>query len=450
MQFTATPFREDGKPLGGRLVYDFPLAEAQKDGYFSPIRYQSVFDLEHPDQAIATAALTVLREDLAAGYDHLLMARVSTVPRAVAIAEIYRELGPDLGVAEIHSGVNKQARTLGHEQIANRSARILVCVDMLGEGYDLRELKVAALHDPRRSLGPTLQFIGRFARAGANVGHATAVATRSEQLLDRRLRRLYGETAAWDDLIEELSSAAVAEQQRVSDFEAGFPPDESRIVTRSIAPTMSAVVYRTFCDDWAPENLEAAYSTEALMTRPIPVNAAAQVLWFVIQTRTELPWTDEQLIEDVSHTLFVCYWDATRGLLYINGSSSDGVFKEVAERLCGADCRLIKDDDVYRAFAGLARPVPTNVGVLDIYNRSRRFSMFAGANVSEGFPTAEEATKFQTNVFAVGFSRRSTRKRRRQSQGSDLELPPGPKHRAVGYLVRQARYPAARYGGRRI
>jgi hypothetical protein len=33
VQFTATPFRLDGRPLGGRVVYAFPLGEAQRQGY---------------------------------------------------------------------------------------------------------------------------------------------------------------------------------------------------------------------------------------------------------------------------------------------------------------------------------------------------------------------------------------------------------------------------------
>ncbi|WP_346763412.1 hypothetical protein [Escherichia sp. E4694] len=35
---------------------------------------------------------------------------------------------------------------------------------MLGEGYDLPNLKIAALHDHHKSLAVTLQFIGRFTR----------------------------------------------------------------------------------------------------------------------------------------------------------------------------------------------------------------------------------------------------------------------------------------------
>jgi superfamily II DNA or RNA helicase len=34
IQFTATPFRNDGKDLGGKIVFNYSLGEAQEDGYF--------------------------------------------------------------------------------------------------------------------------------------------------------------------------------------------------------------------------------------------------------------------------------------------------------------------------------------------------------------------------------------------------------------------------------
>jgi hypothetical protein len=39
---------------------------------------------------------------------------------------------------------------------------LVICVDMLDEGFDLPELKIAAFHDIRKSLAVTLQLAGRF------------------------------------------------------------------------------------------------------------------------------------------------------------------------------------------------------------------------------------------------------------------------------------------------
>ena len=48
---------------------------------------------------------------------------------------------------------------------------------MLGEGFDLPEMKIAAIHDAKQSLPVTLQFIGRFTRTAhdANLGNASVI-----------------------------------------------------------------------------------------------------------------------------------------------------------------------------------------------------------------------------------------------------------------------------------
>jgi len=52
---------------------------------------------------------------------------------------------------------------------------------------------------------------------------------------------------------------------------------------------------------------------------------------------------------------------------------------------------------------GIDHLIPTNVGVLEVHDRDRRFAFYAGANVTEGFTDAEAQTKAQTNIFGSGF-----------------------------------------------
>ena len=110
VQFTATPYREDGKHLGGRIAYAYPLRLAQRHGYFARINYRSVIDLTDPDRAVATAAVEQLRADLAAGLDHLLMARVSSVERAKQVVALYEEIAPDLHPLRIDNKVKESTR----------------------------------------------------------------------------------------------------------------------------------------------------------------------------------------------------------------------------------------------------------------------------------------------------------------------------------------------------
>jgi superfamily II DNA or RNA helicase len=404
VQFTATPFREDNRSVDGKFVYVYPLREAQKDNIYGQIRYRSVFDIEDPDGAIARLAVELLLADLADGFEHLLMARCDTRTKAAAVLRIYETIAPQLNPVLVHAGLGKKEQQDSIRALQKGASRIVVCVDMLGEGFDLPELKVAAFHDPKRSLAPTLQLVGRFARVNSSVGDATVVAARSERLMDKRLGRLYGEDPDWNLVIRELTATAVSGEQAVAEFEAGFGSDSNVVATRTVAPKMSAVVFRTKCEDWNPQAVSDVFHSDDLMTDPLPVNHAERVMWFAIRRRSQVEWLETQTLEDVDHSLYVMHWDAARGLLFINHSANEGVSKHLAEAVCGDDVELIMDDIVYRAMGDIDRPIPTNVGVLDIYNHAHRFSMYAGANVSEGFTEAEESTKVQTNIFVVGFS----------------------------------------------
>ena len=404
VQFTATPFREDGRHLGGRLLYAFPLREAQRQGYFSTIDYVSVVALDDSDRAIASEAVSRLRADLAAGYDHLLMARVHRVGRANDLVALYQEIAPDLNPVVIHSNSPAGSRREALGAVDARGSRIVICVDMLGEGFDLPALKIAAIHDAHKSLGVTLQFVGRFARAsGTRLGGATVVVGRPELDYDEKLRRLYAEDADWNLIIRDLSETAVGDEQEVSEFEEAFGPLPDEVALRTLLPKMSTVAYRTDTLDWDPNAAVALFGEDRLLTLPLAINERDRVSWFVTENRGEVRWGDVPTLVEVGYDLYVLYWDETRGLLYINSSNTDSFHEELAKRVCGDSASRITGEEVYRVMAHVNRLVPTNVGVLDIRNRARRFSMFVGADVTEGFPTAEAQTKTKTNIFAYGF-----------------------------------------------
>jgi superfamily II DNA or RNA helicase len=403
VQFTATPFREDGKHIGGRLIYAFPLREAQRLGYFSRINYISVVNFQNQDLAIASRAIDQLREDLAGGLDHILMARVMRKTRADEILSLYKELASDLMPTVLHSGVAAKTRRAALEAVRSRKSRIIICVDMLGEGFDLPELKIAAIHDPHKSLGITLQFVGRFARvAPGRIGEASVVVGRPELDYDQNLRSLYSEDADWNVIIRDLSETAVGYQEDISQFEAGFGSLPDEVSLRNLVPKMSTVVYRTQTETWNPEGSLEIFPEDKLLTVPLAINPTERVAWFVTKEETQVRWGDLQTVQEVNYDLYVLYWDASRQLLYINSSNTNGHYQNLAAAV-GGDVERITGENVYRVMAEINRLVPTNVGVLDVRNRARRFSMHVGADVSEGFPVVEAQTKTQTNIFAYGY-----------------------------------------------
>jgi len=285
VQFTATPFREDGRHLQGRSIYSFPLREAQDQGYFSQIDYTSVIDFENADRALAEQSIARLRSDLAQGYDHVLMARVGGISRAKEVKRYYDDIAPDLVPVIINSQLSKREQKKALSSLRSRKSRIILCVNMLGEGFDLPALKVAAVHDPQKSLAVTLQFIGRFARTSdhGNFGGASMFIVRREIEVDRRLRELYAEDSDWNVVLRNLSEAAVDEQQNVSDFEDGFTSLPDEVALRSLLPKMSTVVYRCQTSTWEPHNIIDHFGEQNMLTQPIGLNAQAGVAWCVIE-----------------------------------------------------------------------------------------------------------------------------------------------------------------------
>lgn len=196
IQFTATPFREDGMALAGKVIYNYPLRDAQLDGYFKGIEFHPVreYNLKLSDQAIADKAVDLLRADLKSGYNHLMMVRAKSHKRATDLFEIYKQHA-DLTPVLIHSKVSNRARVMA--DIVKKKHRIIVCVDMLGEGFDLPELKIAAIHDQHQSPAVTLQFIGRLTRVDTALGDAKFVANIANQKTDHQMAALYKESADW-------------------------------------------------------------------------------------------------------------------------------------------------------------------------------------------------------------------------------------------------------------
>jgi superfamily II DNA or RNA helicase len=404
VQFTATPFRADGRHLGGRLTYAFPLREAQRLGYFSRIDYIPVTDFAEPDRAIARTAVERLRADVEAGLDHLLMARVNTIKRAEEVFAIYQDLAPDLAPVMVHSRVPGGLRRDGLRAVEQRTSRIVVCVDMLGEGYDLPALKVAAIHDAHKTLPVTLQFLGRFTRAESDrLGDACVVVNRPAPDYDETLRDLYADDADWNLVIRELAQNAVGAEQRTSDFEAGFGFLPEEVPIRALEPKMSTVAYRTQCTDWSPLAVHDIFPEQALLTPTVAVNREHNVAWFVTEERTPVQWGNLNTVEEIVYNLYVLYWDRGRQLLYINSSNTASVHRQLAEAVAGDTATIINGEHVYRVMAEVHRLVPTNVGLLDVRSRARRFSMHVGADVTEGFPTVEAQTKAKTNIFAYGY-----------------------------------------------
>lgn len=401
--FTATPFREDGKALPGKIIYNFPLQSAQEQGFFRPIHFLQVFEPDSllADSKIAEVAVARLREDLAAGLNHMLLARANTIEEAERLFQsIYQANYADLNPVVVHSYTTSRAQVL--RNIRSGAHRIIICVDMFGEGFDLPNLKVAALHSVHKSLGITLQFIGRFARSAGNVGAASFVANTAEDGVPEALESLYQEDADWNTLLSDLSYDAIDPQAKLSELIDNLKPvgndtTKLELSTLTLKPKISTEVFRAA--DFNPQNFGKAFRPAQTIYQP-HISREDRMLVFVVNQRDAIDWTDSRDIAVDSWDLYVAFYDEERQLLFVNSSRKKAAAK-LAESI-STNPIPIRNEDVFRAFSNVRRLVLHSVGLTSL-SRNVRYQMFAGLDVRDAIDPVLQHDKMKSNVMGVGY-----------------------------------------------
>ena len=402
IQFTATPYRNDEKPIGEKFIFNYSLHQAQQDGYFKPISFKPVieFNPKLKDKAIADAAIEQLREDFSKG--HIVMARVNSIPRAKEVFAIYQKF-PEFSPVEIHTGIKVTEREEIREKIINGQSRIVVCVDMLGEGFDLPELKIAAFHDIRHSLPVTLQLAGRFTRSRPDLGDATFIANIAEVNVKEEIRKLYQLDVDWNRLLPQISDSTIQKELDLVEFLDGFDELPEKLSLQNVCPAMSTVAYRTRCKRWHPDNFGAGIASfNALDKVYYNLNSREQTLIIMTGQQVPVAWAGMNEISSWDWQLYILHWDQSKQLLFIHSSSNAGHFKELAKAVA-EEVTLVTGPDIFRCLATVNRLKLQNVGLLEQYGRQISFTMRAGSDVESGISETQKQKAVKSNLFGTGF-----------------------------------------------
>jgi superfamily II DNA or RNA helicase len=240
---TATPTRRDGKPLPGELIYSYPLSLAISDGVYAPISFRPVACGEHedPDQVLATAAAARLADPVHREAGSRLLVRTGTQAQARALLDVYAELGVKLGLVLADTSPATVRQIL--REVTAGQKQGFVAVGAMSEGFDFPSLKIAAYHHPHRSLAPTLQFVGRLSRVGAEGVRGELLAIPEQ--VQGETAELYRQRRDWAELMPEIVEAAELREREIRRYvaraERTGPLD---IPPRAFAPPRSARIYR--------------------------------------------------------------------------------------------------------------------------------------------------------------------------------------------------------------
>lgn len=405
VQFTATPFRNNGEALGGRIIYNYTMGEAQRAKYFKHINLVSVEEYYkgEGDKAIAEKAVAILRRDLQSNYDHLLMARVEHKSRAEDILPIYKQIAPELNPIIVHSGLGQVKIRAALDALLSRQSRIVVCVKMLGEGFDLPSLKVAAIHDIHKSLAVTLQFIGRFTRKAQNVNDASVVVNVAEPEVEAGLHKLYAQGADWDNVLRRLSESRIGREIRLQEVVESLKEKgnlHNQLSLWNLRPTFTAMLFRTSCDEWSPESFEDVLPT--CSNHWFAVSNTEQILVILALDNSPVKWGNYRELSDSVYKLFIAHWNRERQalLVYSNDYQWCRVL-DTAKILCKSACELISGPQIFNVFNGVEYPLVRNLGTSKIGAIS--FTQYFGPNVTEGLSSIEASESNLSNLAGLGY-----------------------------------------------
>ncbi|MFL6192553.1 MAG: DEAD/DEAH box helicase, partial [Thermoanaerobaculia bacterium] len=326
---TATPFRLDRRRLPGKLIYHYPVGRALEAGIYREIVYHPVPapSPEAADPALCERACELLRHERKTSPDARLLIRTASVKGVASLKALYEARG--VRVREVHykKSMHENAEALGELRRGRLDG--VVCVGMLGEGLDIPELKVAALHTPPKSFPFTLQFIGRVSRPARGQSGPAHVVANPEQVAtprtSRELRRLYHEDASWRRLIPDLVAEVVGPLTggaRSAPASSKLPDD---LQPEDITPFFSARVARV-----EPGKLHLDAPVELgddVDIHEIPP-VSASFRGFVTARELAPPWAARLDLLSTVYDLHLFYYDKASEILF-SSTTSEEVFNEI-------------------------------------------------------------------------------------------------------------------------
>ncbi len=381
--FTATPFRMDRKELKGEIVYTYPLSMAYRDGIFGEVRYIPIDEAPEKDKLIAKEAERIFFNDRQQGYDHYLMIRTDTREKARQLEQLYQE-ETTLILKRIDSSMSFRTVEICINDLKEKRIDGIICVDMLGEGFDFPNLKIAAIHSPHKSLASTLQFIGRFARTNAeNIGVAKFIAMNNEELIIENYR-LFTNDAVWQEIIVDMSERTIRKEEEVKKNLGeyvrgdGTSSSEDVISLHSLRPNCHAKVYQI-----SGFNIKGEFPKICGVGDNIYRNPADNTIVGVGIIKNRPKWSETEHVLDVQNYLFIVHFQKATSLLFIYSQMKSELDYQLIAEAFTADYDKIPRNEIHRVLGELQEFEMFNTGMQNRFSESgESYRIYAGSNVA--------------------------------------------------------------------
>lgn len=411
--FTATPFRNDLKELPGRLIYVYPVKRSYDEGVLTQIRFEPVdANGGDIDVEIARMAESVLKRDRKNGLNHLLMVRTDGQKRSEELLELYRT-NTSLKLELIHSGKSYNVVKETVQKLRERKLDGIVCVDMLGEGFDLPYLKIAAIHSPHKSLAITLQFIGRCARSNArDIGNATFIACPAEIQIEGE--KLYEEGKVWQEIIPNLADLTIEQEAFNKETFEEFAPLSGRAgeldssALRRVSPYCHVKVYQTTVSPNLRTPLKFGKRSRVVLRE---LNQHSKTLVVIVEREHYPRWSWSKDFATSVFELYVVYFDKDAGLLFVHTSSkSETTYANLVEALCKGEAKQLPEQEIDKVLADMEDYEFFNVGLRSRIRstKSETYRIIAGPDLQDTITPTDGMNFVRGHVFAKAKDKNET------------------------------------------
>lgn len=437
---TATPFRRDKKDIRARLIYNYPLRQAYQDKLFSHINLVMVKTQQFATPDDKNIAIAIKAEECyrtRAHQDHRIIIRTDRKHDADQLHAIYKT-HTQLNLLVIHSKLGNAAISSRIRQLTDGEIDGVICVDMMGEGYDFPALKIAAVHIPHKSLAITLQFVGRISRTNTAEGNiATLIAGEHEFKIDSH--QLYKEdTKDWSTILPDLHKLKIQKTEDEQEFFDSFEnlSEQNQPVTLQYEEPLlldeddlnvffHAKVYRIIpptgyvatgdgnepilVDIHRVINFSGTDALTSPLVRHHHVSQShAVALHIVAELKTPSWYLKDDIMKDVKNELFIIHFDRDNLLLFISATIKETeLYEHIAYQYLGVG---VTHDMIYlphlkRALAGWHEPRMFNVGLKSRKNKgnSESYKQILGSQAEMGVNPSDKYSYTRGHSFGGGY-----------------------------------------------
>jgi len=408
---TATPFRRDRKLIPGRMVYWYPVSKASREGAFGKVRFvpapvKNDDDDDEIDRSVVSTAVARLRADQENGFDHRIFARAASIATARKLVPLYEEAGVKMRAIDSH--ISKRTQDQIEAALVAGNLDGVVCVDMFGEGYDFPKLKIAALHAPHRSLVPTLQFIGRFARTNdAATGDATLIAPLSR--LKDASNKLFKEGIDISEMIDDVAREQISEVEAVREV-LDFLKIRKQAETdyESVTPLLLELYAHTQvfeCDDQPDFSLIGDTVGRRLRVAKQWTSDDGTVS-LVLTIDTSPPnWATSDVLLNIRHDAFLLAYNTASKLCFIGSTRrTDRLYLDLIQTVCANHHRPISFERTRQALRGLGALRFYNVGLKNtaVNSQAETYRTITGPAAERAITPGDARAYSQGHFFGSG------------------------------------------------